>query len=103
MANTLVGLLGVLLLATTGCAATVGSEKTIPSDSAQTCAGYCRDIGLELDCVVIMASNVGCVCRAAPPLVPGAPGAAAGGTAGGAMAAIIAAEQAQQAQAVKPK
>lgn len=58
--------------AVTGCArAPVGvtSNTSVPSDSANICAGHCESIGLQLSSVVVMANNVGCVCAAnyAPP------------------------------------
>jgi hypothetical protein len=50
-----------------GCNATVGTSiLSVPSDSASQCATHCSSIGMGLDSVVIMASNVGCVCRAQP-------------------------------------
>jgi hypothetical protein len=87
----------------TGCRGTarvgVGERMDIPRDSAGQCTRLCDSIGLGLDSVVVMASNVGCVCRAAP-----APGAApAASASAGGMAAILiqeaaAAESARQAQ-----
>ena len=83
----------------TGCTAParvgVGRGVEIPRDSAGKCESLCSSIGLTLDSVVVMASDVGCVCRAAP-----APGASPAATAGG-MAAILfqaAAEQQRQQQ-----
>jgi hypothetical protein len=85
-----------LLLA--GCKANVGvSGVKLPEDSANTCAGLCSSIGLALDSVVVMANNVGCVCRAAP-AAPPAPGASAASSAGGGMAAILIQQQAAQQQ-----
>ena len=79
-----------LLMAIFGsaCAATVGTGGAIyvPKDAAATCASHCQEIGLSLNSVVIMASNVGCVCSAAP----NPPGGAASG---GGMAALLMAEQ----------
>lgn len=79
------------------CQAQVGtaSSVTVPKDAASTCARYCSEVGLSLDAVVIMASNVGCVCRAAPS--SSAAAGNAGSTAGG-MAALIVAEQSSHQQ-----
>jgi hypothetical protein len=87
-----IAILALLLLP--ACAATVGTNSmtTLPADSAATCASKCREIGLPLDSVVIMASNVGCVCSATPR--PGA-SAAAGG-----MAALL---QEQEAASQHPQ
>lgn len=79
------------------CHAPVGvKNRSIASDSAQQCASQCGEIGLALDSVVIMAENLGCVCRAssAPPATtPSAGGAAAGG-----MAAILIQQEAAASQ-----
>jgi hypothetical protein len=83
--------IAALLIAILGsaCAATVGTGGAIyvPRDAAATCSSHCNDIGLALNSVVIMASNVGCVCSAAP----AAAGAAV--SAGGMSAVLMAAEQ----------
>ncbi len=53
------------LVATMGCAAKVGVEnRTIPTDSASTCAVQCESIGLELSAVALMAETIGCICQA---------------------------------------
>jgi hypothetical protein len=71
--------------------APVGVERAeLASDTTPRCAEQCSRIGLTLDSVVIMAENVGCVCRAALP-----PGQTSASTAGG-MTAIMLAEQARQ-------
>ena len=75
------------------CTAPVGSTMVVPHDSAATCAGYCQSIGLPLQSVVIMASNVGCVCNAQP-TVPTANASAAGG-----LAALMQQEEARRRQA----
>jgi hypothetical protein len=82
----LMGILG------SACAATVGTDRAIylPKDAAATCTHHCQEIGLSLNSVVIMGSNVGCVCSAAP----GAPGA--GAASGGGMAGLLMAEQQRQ-------
>jgi hypothetical protein len=78
-----------------GCSATVGvSGVSVPKDSAATCSGLCDSIGLTLESVVVMANNVGCVCRATP---AAAPTAATAATSGG-MAAILVQQQQQQQQ-----
>jgi hypothetical protein len=87
-----IGLL--ILLLCSACPATVGTGGAIyvPKDAAATCASHCNEIGLALNSVVIMASNVGCVCSAAP-------GASGGGVSGGGMAALLMAEQERQSSA----
>jgi hypothetical protein len=87
---------GIVLISAAGLmgcgTATVGASRTtsIPKDAPATCSSYCRDMGLSLSAVVVMADNVGCVCAvpgaagsAAPAAAPvnGSPGAAAGGMA----------------------
>jgi hypothetical protein len=78
-----------------GCTATanvgVGERVEIPKDSATKCSSLCGTIGLTLDSVVVMASTVGCVCRAAP--ATSASSAASGG-----MAAIMLQEEEEQQQ-----
>jgi hypothetical protein len=88
-----------------GCAAHVGvgGLASLPSDSASNCAAQCKTIGLPLESVVIMANQVGCVCRT----TSGAPGSAApnagkeptsqGASAAG-MAAILVLQDQQQTQ-----
>jgi hypothetical protein len=98
--------IALLSLALAGCGAqaTVGtvSQVGVPPDAPKTCAGYCQSMGLTLDSVVIMASNVGCVCNARPeapapaPTAPTAP-AATGAGAAGAMTAIMILQQAAAA------
>ena len=87
--------LAAVLLALAACQpAPVGAEYVeIQPNSASICAGQCAQIGMSLDSVVIMASNVGCVCRAAAPAPSGAPGAAAST---GGMATIMLAEEAKR-------
>ncbi len=82
-------LAGIVLFAS-GCVAPVGASFAVPSDAASSCAAQCSEIGLALDSVVIMANNVGCVCR-------GQGAAASGGSsASGGMTAILLAQQQQQ-------
>lgn len=91
-----------------GCSASaqvgVGKRIELPKDSAAKCTSLCEQIGLGLDSVVVMASNVGCVCRAAPAPGTTPPAASAGG-----MAAILiqeaeaaAAAQRQRSQQSQP-
>jgi hypothetical protein len=54
------------------CTAPVGSSINVPSNAASTCETHCRDIGLELSAVAIMANNVGCICER--PKAPAATG-----------------------------
>jgi hypothetical protein len=85
--------------------APVGVQNVeLQRDSTPQCASQCAQIGLPLDSVVIMANNVGCVCRAVQPPAPGtavppAPeaGAAPGASASvGGMAAIMIAQEAER-------
>ena len=92
-----------MLVCATGCYADVGSKLAVPRDAANTCVSQCQSIGLELDSVVVMANNVGCVCRAtlpppaAPPMSPGLSPPPSGASAAGGMAAIML-QQMQQRQ-----
>lgn len=81
-------------LALPACMANVGSKLEVPKDAATTCTTYCHDLGLPLDSVVIMASEVGCVCKARDGAAP----TASGSGAGGGMAAMIVARRAQEQQ-----
>jgi hypothetical protein len=78
-----------------GCTATanvgVGERVEIPKDSATKCSSLCGSISLTLDSVVVMASTVGCVCRAAP-------AASASSAASGGMAAIMLQQEERQQQ-----
>lgn len=101
-------LLACLFLAAEACQpAPVGVRDVgLPSDATPQCASLCTQIGLPLDSVVIMANNVGCVCRAAVP-APAPATAPAAGTAPGAsasaggMAAIMIAEEAARQHAAR--
>jgi hypothetical protein len=86
----------VLLAFICGCPATVGKTGIVqlPSDAAQTCAGYCAQLDLELSAVAIMASNVGCICQ---PRGADASQTSASAVAGG-MTTIMLAEQSQRQQ-----
>lgn len=46
-----------------GCSAQVGSSLKVPPNSKEICTNHCRDIGMSLSAVAIMANNVGCVCK----------------------------------------
>ena len=103
-------LAGVVLVVLAGCPAPVGVENAeLQPDSARRCAQQCASLQLELDSVVIMADNVGCVCRpgSAPPAATAPPGSAptakAGGTSGasGMVAIMLARKQQQDAQAAQ--
>jgi hypothetical protein len=87
-----------LVVGLAACQAPVGVRNVeVPRDSAPQCASLCSGIGLPLDSVVIMANNVGCVCRAAPPPPSATPSTAAPGSASaGGMAAVMMAEEEQQ-------
>ncbi len=45
----------------------MGGLISVPKDSSATCTKICADIGLSLGAVVVMASEVGCVCSPAKP------------------------------------
>jgi hypothetical protein len=99
-------LLACILLSIAACQpAPVGVRGVeLQRDSTGQCANLCSEIGLPLDSVVIMADNVGCVCRAVPVPAAAPPGAqpAASETPAGAsastggMAAIMLARKAQE-------
>ena len=61
-------LIALIALSATGCVAAVGTQGmvTVPKDSPHTCTRFCNEMGLTLSAVVVMASNVGCVCT--PPI-----------------------------------
>ena len=93
----------ILVLAfTAACTAPVGSARSVPPDAAGQCASQCGEVGMALDSVVIMANNVGCVCRGRSGAPAGA-AAPAGASAGGGMAAIMIAMQQQQQPAARPR
>lgn len=81
-----------------GCAAQVGASGmvSVPKDAPATCSGYCSDMGMSLEAVVVMASNVGCVCE---PRGKGASEGHGAATAGGMAAIIVQEEQQRQQQA----
>jgi hypothetical protein len=88
---------GVVLSA---CQASVGSNVSVPHDAAATCGGQCAEVGLALDSVVIMANNVGCVCR--PRGAPASSSnAGATGGAGGVVAVMLQQQQQQQQQSYR--
>ena len=78
------------------CSATVGTAGmvSVPKDASATCSQHCSSIGMSLDAVVVMANNVGCVCRGVKSAAADSP---AGASAGG-MAALMVQQQQQQQQ-----
>jgi hypothetical protein len=99
------GLIALVLAGVAACPAPVGSQAPVSPDSTAQCRNYCGHIGLPLESVVIMASNVGCVCDARPPMPAGPPSttspttsSAASSTAGGMAAVMIEQEQEREAQ-----
>ena len=99
----LVGPCALLLMACALCAAcpgsaTVGANVTVPKDSQTTCSQHCETIGMALDAVVVMADNVGCVCRAKPTGAPAGEPAGPASAAGGMAAVMIQQQQARQRQ-----
>jgi hypothetical protein len=42
------------------------SFTSIPPDAVATCASSCKRVDLQLQSIVIMASQIGCVCNVAP-------------------------------------
>jgi hypothetical protein len=98
------GLIALLLAGVAACPAPVGSAAPVSPDSAAQCRNYCQRLGLPLESVVIMASNVGCVCDARPAMPAGPPAttspatsSAASSTAGG-MAVMIEQEREREQQ-----
>ena len=77
-----------------GCGPKPASNRsTIPRDNVTQCVSLCQSAGLQLQSLVIVANQTGCVCS------PGSAQASAGGAAaasGGAVAVIIAQQQQQQ-------
>lgn len=91
--------LGLGLLALSACSANVGAGKlSIPADSQQTCENQCHAVGEALDSMVLIAGQVGCVCRP-PGAAPGEGPAKVSASAGGAAALVLAQQQQQQLQA----
>ncbi len=69
-----------LSLLVAGCAAKpVNTFTTIPKDTANECTQICGNIGLTMTAVVVVASEVGCVCEKAPGSRPAGASAATGG------------------------
>ena len=84
-------LLAALLLA--GCAAQpVSMFTTIPKDTANECSRICDSIGLTMTSVVVVASQVGCVCEKTPGSKPAQASTAGAG-------AVIVLESQRQAEA----
>jgi hypothetical protein len=83
-----------------GCAAHVGvgGMATLPSDAASNCAAQCKTIGLPLDSVVIMANNVGCVCRNPVGPTTGKEGAGQAAASAGMAALLVSRPPPQQQQ-----
>jgi hypothetical protein len=75
------------------CKAPVGTRGvvSVPEDAAARCTAHCQSIGLPLESVVIMANNVGCVCKA-----QGAGATYHGGASSAGMAALMIEEEEQQ-------
>jgi hypothetical protein len=87
--------------ASPGCTAPVGvgGMVNVPHDSPAKCERICADMNTSLAAVVVMASNVGCVCNPPSPPVPGAqPSAGKTAAITGGMAAVEVQEQEQQRQ-----
>ncbi len=80
-----------------GCYAAVGTSGpiTVPPEATQTCESHCASIGTSLDAVVVMANNVGCVCR---PAKPKETAASSNGAVAGGMAALIMEEEERRRQ-----
>jgi hypothetical protein len=86
-------LFAMLLL---GCGPKPASNRsTIPRDNVTQCVSLCGSAGLELQSLVIVANQTGCVCS--PPNVQSSAGSAAAAS-GGAVAVLIAQQQQQQQQ-----
>ncbi len=90
----------VLLGSFVACSAPVGRGGLhLPKDAPATCAEQCESLGMGLDSVVIMAGNVGCVCRAQKSVAAGAPNGS--GAAGMAALLVQARSRSQQPSASK--
>lgn len=78
--------------ALSACTAAVGTASivSVPKDARGQCDAMCKQLGMPLQSVVVMASNVGCVCSVN---AEQSAGAAAGG-----MATIVLQEQQAQQQ-----
>ena len=97
----------IIVLALVSGLSTLGSAQaavgtaggvTVPTDAAATCAQHCSEIGLSLDSVVIMANNVGCVCRASN-AANASSSVSTGGQPAGGMAALMVAAAAERQRA----
>ena len=100
MKTALVAVSLVALALPLGCAAQVGvgGMVSVPRDAPTTCSGYCSDMGMSLEAVVVMASNVGCVCE---PKAKSASAEHGASTAGG-MAALVVEEESRRQQQSTP-
>lgn len=88
MGSKLLGVGFLLALVACGSSAPIGVEtRELNRESANVCASQCGQIGLVLDSVVVMASRVGCVCRAMPPATPSS--SAGGASAAGGVTAVM--------------
>jgi hypothetical protein len=99
----------IVFVGLAACAAPVGVKNaSLAPDSAAQCAALCGEAGLTLDSIVIMADNVGCVCRpvSSPQGAPGtadqsAPSTRTGAASAGGMAAILMQEEARRQSAAQ--
>jgi hypothetical protein len=97
-----------LLSIVAGCNAPVGVTlgALVPKDGVQLCADVCTKMGTNLSSIVVMASNVGCVCEPKPAAPTGAAPATSqrhrGADAALGMVAILAAERERQQQDTRP-
>jgi len=89
MKTMMIAALLLLAACTTPARVGVGRAVEVPRDSATQCSSMCESIGLALDSVVVMASNVGCVCRKAAGASPATPASSGAPGATGGMAAIL--------------
>lgn len=89
-----------LLVSSVACSAPVGRGGLhLPKDAPATCAEQCESMGMGLDSVVIMAGNVGCVCRAQKSVAAGSLDGS--GAAGMAALLVQSRNQGQQASGAK--
>jgi hypothetical protein len=85
----------ILSLVLAGCAAQpVNMFTTIPKETASECTKICDSIGLQMTSVVVVASQVGCVCEKSA----ASKGAQASTAGAGAVIALEAQRQQQQRQ-----
>ena len=80
----------VFVLSFAGCGANAASRRdTLPASNVTQCRSLCGSAGMQLQSLVIVANQTGCVCG------PGTAGTSAAAT-GGAVAVLLAQQRQQQ-------